>query len=422
MKRFAGLILAVFLCAHASAAEIPQPAIPDVNFNITDFGAVGDGKTMNTDSIAKAIAACAAAGGGKVIVPVGSFLTGPFTLTSNLDFHLDKGATILISDNLADFKVVNHRVENCIQADNCHDIRISGDGVIDGQGANWWKTFLAAKNSPIQPDHRPFLVVMNNCQRVDVEGITLTNSPMFHLVPQGCRDVMIDGITIRAPADAPNTDGIDPSGYNFHITRCTIDVGDDNIALKPSRRIDPDQPSCQHFQIDHCAFLHGHGMSIGNPTPGGLRDLMCEDCSFENTDTAIRMKTSRAAGGIVEDCTYQNITMHDVKTAILITDYYPRIPANVEDDPAQPVGPATPIFRNILIRNVTADGVGVAGQILGVAEMPVSDVTLENVKIQSNTGLRLVHVKPIKFLNCQITPTTGPAETFSDSQVVGTPL
>jgi len=405
------------------AADIPAPQIPDHVFTVTDYGAVGDGKTMNTEAIAKTIAACVAAGGGRVSFPAGNFLTGPFVIQSNMDLHVEKGASVVFSDDPTNYKLTNRRFENCILAQNCHDILISGEGTIDGQGAYWWHHYVLPKNSPpatTQPERRPNMIALSGCQRVRVEGVTLTNSPMFHLVPQGCQDVTIDGIKIIAPGvGGPNTDGIDPSGYNFHILNCMIDVGDDCIAIKPSRRIDPNKPSCLDFLIEDCTFLHGHGMSIGNPTPGGLKNLTVRNCTFDGTDCGIRMKTSRLAGGIVEDCTYDNLKMKNVKTAILITDYYPSIPLHPEDDPAQTVGPNTPIFRHIHISNVTAVDSMVAGQLIGVAEMPLSDIMMDHVNISAKTGMRIVHAKDIKFTNSSITTETGPATTQFDAQVTG---
>src|SRR5581483_4202105 len=213
---------------------VAKPNIPAGSFDITAYGAVGDGKTLSTSAITKAIAACEQAGGGTVEVPAGRFLTGPFSLGSNLNLHLAEGATILISDRRSDFKL-HGGYENCITADNCHDLEITGLGVIDGQGKSWWDEFLKFKNHEVSTPapHRPYMIMISNCTRLMIRGVTLTNSPMFHLVPRLCNDVTIDSITIKAPAKSPNTDGIDPSGFNYHITHCTIDTGDDNIALKP---------------------------------------------------------------------------------------------------------------------------------------------------------------------------------------------
>src|SRR5208283_6113252 len=117
--------------------------------------------------------------------------------------------------------------------------------------------------------------------RVRIRGVTLSNSPMFHLVPQNCMNVTIQGITIKSPADAPNTDGIDTSGWNYLIADCTIDVGDDNIAIKPTGSR---TPGSKNFAIKNCTFLHGHGCSVGSGTAGGIENLTVSDCTFSQTD------------------------------------------------------------------------------------------------------------------------------------------
>ena len=261
--------------------------IPEATFNVTNYGAVGDGKTMNTAAIQKTIAAASAAGGGMVLIPAGKFLTGPFTLASSINLHLAKDASILISDDLTNYPSAKGRYQDSITANGAHDLEISGEGTIDGQGHAWWAAFRA--NSSMT--HRPYMIKFSNCTRVLVHGVTLSNSPMFHLVPQNCTDVTIQGITIKPPADAPNTDGIDPSGWNFLITGCTIDTGDDNIAIKPapnSGRV----PGDKNFTVKNCIFRHGHGCSIGSGTAGGLEDLLVSDCTFDQTDYGIRIKTA----------------------------------------------------------------------------------------------------------------------------------
>jgi polygalacturonase len=265
------------------------------------------------------------------------------------------------------------------------------------------------------------MIRLVNCTRVLVQGVTLTNSPNFHLIPQQCQDVTLDHITIKSPKDAPNTDGIDPSGWNFHITNCTIDTGDDNIAIKASNATKPGRPSCENFLVENCTFREGHGMSIGGQTPGGLRGLLVRNCTFEGTDAGIRMKAPRGQGGLVEDCIYENLTMKGVKVPIYITSYYPSIPKDVDDEPAQPVGPRTPIWRNIRITNVTVTDSPEAGRIIGLPEMPVSDLVLANVRISSKKGLRVVHAKGVRLEGCDITASQDPALITHDAEVVGAP-
>jgi polygalacturonase len=385
------------------------PVIPSAVFALRDYGAIGDGKTMNNAAIQKAIDACAKAGGGRVEVPKGTFLTGPFSLASNLDFHLDDGATILMTDNPADFKLARGRLENCISADNCHDLSITGNGTIDGHGASFWKSFRDSQTRPLdqQPPHRPMLIVLMHCQRVLVQGVTLTNSPMFHLIPQGCRDVTIDSIHILAPQHSPNTDGIDPSGINFLIEHCTIDNGDDDIALKPGARIDPSLASCENFLVTDCTFLHGHGMSIGSGSAGGVENLLVRDCTFNGTDAGIRMKSMRERGGLAEHLTYENLKMTNVKVAILITDYYPRIPEHPESEPPREVSKFTPIWRNISIRHVTAEGGDTAARMIGLPEMPIQDITFTDVHVTAKKPMQLINASGIHFVNSSIVASNG---------------
>jgi polygalacturonase len=396
--------------------DIPQPTIPDKTFSITDYGAVADGTTLCTDAITKAIDACSKAGGGTVLVPAGKFLTGPFTLASNLDFKVDQGATLTFSNDKTLYPVSvdpshesseggGKRYQNFIEGDNLHDLAITGSGTIDGQGQVWWDAFLPYKkdmSNPAAPAHRPLMIVLENCQRVDVQDITLTNSPMMHLVTQACQDVVISGITITAPSTSPNTDGIDPSGSNYLIKNCTIDTGDDNIALKPVHGAIEGHPACENILITDCTFKHGHGMSIGGQTPGGLKNMTVQNCTFTDTTAGIRMKATRGNGGVVEDVTYENLTMDDVKDAITISSYYPIPKGNTFFSDPQPVDSKTPIWRNIQITNVTSTDGQYAGEIIGTPEMHVTGVTLTNVKLSATKPMRIFNADDIKFVGSEI--------------------
>lgn len=425
LRCVAAVVLMASMASGARAEpKVSVPAIPNRVFRITDFGAVGDGKAVNTAALQKAIAACGQTGGGTVLVPPGRFLTRPFTFVSRMNLHLEKGAALVLSSNTADYTLPPGQGRNrqCIEAIGCHDVALTGQGAIDGQGASWWpryvRTYVAPSGAPA-PIHRPYLVVFTRCTRVLVQDVSLINSPSFHLVPSACRDVAIRGVHIKAPVDAPNTDGIDPSGWNVSISRCTIDVGDDCIAVKPSALIEAGQPSCRDFAISDCTFLHGHGLSVGGQTPGGLQNMTVRDCTFQSTAAGIRMKANRGSGGSVENVSYDNLTMKDVRTPILITSYYPKIPRAPGQDSTQPVDHLTPVWRHIHIRNVTAEGADVAGQIIGLPEMPVSDVTLTNVRLSARKGMQIVHAKGVQFVRSQITTQSGPPITQEDAEVTG---
>ncbi|MDE3068941.1 MAG: right-handed parallel beta-helix repeat-containing protein [Verrucomicrobiota bacterium] len=411
------LLLAGFVFAGALGASTqapPLPVIPRATFDITCYGAVGDGRIMNTAAIQKAVDAAADAGGGTVRVPAGKFLTGPFKLASCINLHLQRGAVILISDDLARHPVLSNRYQDCISASEAHDVEISGHGVIDGQGAAWWGAFRSKPGMT----HRPFLVRLSNCRRVLVAGVTLRNSPMFHLAPQSCTDVTIRGIHIYAPSDSPNTDGIDPSGWNFLISGCSIDTGDDNIAIKPVAKR---RPGNKNFRIQNCVFAHGHGCSIGSGTAGGIEDVTVSHCTFRQTDSGIRIKTGRDRGGLLQNVTYENLKMTEVQNPIYIIDYYPErtAPKNPATEKPGPVTRRTPVNKNITIRNVTATDCATAGTIRGLPEMPIENVTLSNVSLATETGMKIYHARGVRFENSKITVRKGERLITCDAQVAG---
>jgi polygalacturonase len=348
------------------------------------------------------------------LVPEGRFLTGPFLLASRINLHLASNAVILISDDMAKYPVVRKRYQDCISVADAQDIEISGEGTIDGQGKAWWAAFEADHSMT----HRPYMIKLSNCNRVRIHGVNLSNSPMFHLVPQNCTDVTIQGITIKSPSNAHNTDGIDPSGWNYLITDCMIDAGDDNIAVKPGSGRTPGN---KNYTITNCRFLHGHGMSIGSGTSGGIEGLRVSNCSFDGTDSGIRIKTARGRGGLLQNLTYENLTMTAVKNPIYIIDWYPErdAPKDPATEKAEPITDRTPINKNITIRNVTATDCPTAGTIRGLPEAPVSNVTLSNVTISAKTGMKIYHARGIRFTDSKIEVESGKRLTLFDAEVAG---
>ena len=403
------------LALLALALSFPRHALAAAStFDVRAFGAVGDGHSRDTASLQKAIEAASAAGGGLVLVPAGRYLTGPLTLASGIELQLARDAVLLLDADRSRYPVRNDRYVDGIAAKNAHDIKITGAGTIDGQGASWWAAFRADHDMT----HRPYLVKFTDCTRVEIAGVTLRNAPMFHLVPQNCTNVSIHDIAIEAPADAPNTDGIDPSGWNFTITRCRIDTGDDNIAIKPTRSRTPGN---KNYLIADCQFFHGHGLSVGSGSAGGLDGLVVRHCTFEGTDAGIRIKTPRGNGGLLEHALYEDLTMHAVRRPIYIVDWYPE--RNAPKDPAtekpEPVTATTPRNQHILIRNVTATDSPSAGVIRGLPEAPVTDVVFANVHLSAQTGLVIYHATGIKFVDSTVRAAEGPALVAFDARIEG---
>jgi len=424
--RLLPLLLAAATLPLVSAAADPgdvapaQPIVPARVFNLRDFGAVADGRTPDTAAIRRAIAAVAAAGGGTLVVPAGDYFTGPIDLCSNLNFHLAAGARLRFSQNFDDYRKEGNSYRPLVQASHCHDLLISGAGVFDGQGQPWWvverkvKSAARARGLPDAEVGRPRMMILDRCRRVRLEGVTLTNSPMFHLVPLGCEDVTIDGISILAPADSPNTDGIDPSvSRTVLITHCRIDTGDDCIAVKAGTKgLGP----AQDILVTDCTFLHGHGCSIGSDTDSGVRRMTVRRCTFDGTEAGVRLKSRRGRGGLVEDIVYTDLTMRNVGQAIVISSYYYGLPKPGRHDAAQPVAADTPIWRHIIIRNLTATGgTKDAGLIIGLPEMPARDLALENVSIEAPRGLRLAYADGVALRHVSVAAGDGPPLLVEDT-------
>ncbi|MCX5633083.1 MAG: glycosyl hydrolase family 28 protein [Phycisphaerae bacterium] len=381
-------------------------------FDVRRFGAKGDGKTLDTEAIQKALDECGKAGSGTVRLTAGIYLSKPIFLRSGTTLQLDEGATLKATDEPNDFTDPDggNNPLGFVNGNALTNITIAGKGTIDGSGARWWEPVRQAKkNKQPEPRRRPRMVVLNGCVGVRIKDITLTNSPSFHIVPRDCEDVDIVRVTIRAPEDAPNTDAIDPSTSRYvRISDCVIDAGDDNIAIK-SGRADAAHPNAaaEYITVANCTFLHGHGMSIGSETTGGVRNLTVKHCSFENTESGIRIKSARGKGGIVENAVYNDISMKNVGLPINITAYYPKVPKDSNDMQPLTAISKTPMYRKIYITNLTATSPKSAGFIVGVPEAPISDVVLENVHITAPKGLTVRNAKVI-LKNVKIETQEGP--------------
>jgi polygalacturonase len=382
------LVLAV---AAFSASALHAAASCDARA----YGAKGDGATKDTAAIQKAIDACAAKGGGTVLLTAGKYVSAPIVLKSNITLQLDKGATLFGSPDHSEYLPITMfhlpDLQPLVSAANATNVAITGEGTIDGNGESWWLESRSVKDHGILGNHpRPKLIIFDHCKNVRVEGVTIQNSPMWQLVPYYSDNVVIRNVRILAPQHSPNTDAIDPfSSSNVVIDHVYADVGDDDVAIKsgPINSPGPDDPS-RNITITDCTFMHGHGLSIGSELSGGAQNIRAERISFEGTDNGIRVKANRDRGHDVGNFVFRDITMKNVKNTLIISEYYPKVlpPA---DEAVQPVGRLTPHFHDIVIENVTSTGSDSAGVIAGLPESPVKNVVLKNVKIEAKTGLTI---------------------------------
>jgi polygalacturonase len=427
--------------AHAPFAmpSVATPQFPQRDFRITDYGANGDGQVLNTPAFMQAIKACSDAGGGRVIVPAGQWLTGPIELLSHVELHLEANALIRFTRDHAAYAVdPDHgAVSSPVSAVDCDDIAITGEGILDGAGDTWrpvkrekttdiqWRE-LQASGGVLSPDGkiwwpsretmendrvRPYMVSFNKCRRILIQGVTLRNSPKFIFCPQHCTDLTLDHAHLFNEWWAQNGDGIDISACKrVVIYDCTVNAGDDGICMKSSgSNSSADGPALEDVLIAGCTVFRAHGgFVIGSNTDGGMHDIFVSDCTFIGTDIGLRFKSNRGRGGLVNDIFVIGITMKDiVKEAVLFDTYYEDVPAGATHKTDRP-NDKTPEFRDFHISHIDCQGATTAIAITGLPGMPVSNISFDSVTIHATRGLTATQARNIDLHDVQLDVTERP--------------
>jgi len=367
------LVAGVAFVANARAAKVCAAR---------HYGAKGDGVTNDAGAIQRAIDDCSGTHQGIVLLDGGLvFVSSPLILKSHMTLRVAEATTLAGSTNHADYpdkdEFKDKGKQALLTATNAVDVTIDGTGVIDGRGESWW-------DKPHDP--RPRLIVFDHCKHVHMSGVTVQNSPMWQIVPYYSDDLTFINMKVLAPQHSHNTDGIDPfSSSNIVIDHLTIDTGDDDVAIKSGQPNSPgpDTPS-RHIVITDCTFLHGHGLSIGSEIAGGVQDVRAERIHFKGTDQGVRVKSNRDRGNAaIGHFVFRDITMEDVCTPILISEFYPKVPDTISEEK---VTRLTPFFDDITIENVTATGARQAALIVGLPESPIQNLKLIHVHLSGETG------------------------------------
>lgn len=363
-----------------------------LSIRITDFYSHSCQGEDWTAAFAAAIQTVSSLGGGTIYIPSGEYPSRSIELLSHTALYLEAGAIIRFLDTIESYDLIETESEGrpvlcykpLIFADHAEDIAIRGQGTLDGNGGVWWK----AQHSRTLTHGRPPMLHFQYCQHICLEDITILRSPFWTVHPLYCDDMLIRGVTIQNPPDSPNTDGIDPdSTRNLRIVDCTIDVGDDCIAIKSgTEEISSPLPS-ENITITGCTMLHGHGgVVLGSEMSGGIRNVVISNCIFYETDRGIRIKTRRRRGGVVEDIIASNIVMDRVLCPFVINLFYwgGRIGKQpfVRDRNPHPVDTGTPLVRNILLDNIIAKNVtSAAGFLCGLPEQPIENIQLNHCTV-----------------------------------------
>ena len=446
--------------------RIEAPIFPSNNFSIKDYGANGDGHTLNTKAFADAIDACVAAGGGHVIVPAGIWLTGPIVLRSNVDLHTERGAFIQFTADHSAYPIIKRGsrgfgVQSPLTGSGLTNVAVTGEGIFDGAGETWrplkrgkateaqWKAILAnggvtnedesiawptkaardglsmvSKMAKINKHlteqdvvsardaFRPILFTLNDCKNVLIEDVTIRNSPNFAFDPSHCKNLIARHVNIFNEWWAQNGDGMDISSCEDAILyRCTVSAGDDGICMKSA---------AHNIIIAECTVYHGHGgFVIGSNTDGGMSNVWATQCDFIGTDKGIRVKSALGRGGLVEHIFVDHIYMKDItQEAIGFDTYY--------DDSSNPLKSVDrdkiPEFRDFIIKDIYCLGASAAVLVTGLPTHPVHNIVIENAEITAKRGIHLVCAEDITFKNVLVhTPEKSPLSERSVKNILFKP-
>jgi polygalacturonase len=422
--------------------HVRAPRFPDRVFDITAYGAKPDTTTLTTRAIADAIAACAKAGGGRVLVPAGRFLTGAIHLLSNVELHVSEQATLLFDTNPASYPLVFTRWEGVelmnysplIYARKQKNIAITGKGTLDGQGSekHWWawkgrwggtvpygwkegmpdqrpardKLFqMAEDNVPVEKRVfgdgwrlRPPFIQPYDCENVLIEDIRVRNSPFWNIHPVLCRNVTLRGVDVFG--HGPNNDGVDPESVDHMlIENCSFNTGDDCIAVNSGRNADGRRlatPS-QNILIRNCRMQEGHGGVVaGSMISGGVRWVFAENCHMDSPNLwyAIRFKNNALRGGLLENFYYRDIDVGQVSRAAITCDFNYEEGAN---------GAFTPQLRNVVIERMRVKKAVRVLDSQGLPKAPVGELTLRDCEFEGVTQPSIVkHTRAVKLENVRI--------------------
>jgi polygalacturonase len=429
--------------APFAMADLQRPRFPAATFDVRQFGAIADGTTKNTAAFAKAIAAAAQAGGGRVVVPPGRWLTGPIHLQSHVDLEVQTGAVLLFSQTFADYlppvltrweglEVYNY--SPLIYARDCTDVAVTGGGKLDGQGSAWWpwkkkqeagakRLYEMAVSGTPTKDRvfgteadalRPSFIQTVNCKNVLIEGVTVSNGPMWTIHPVYSENVIIKGVQVIT--EGPNNDGCNPdSSKNVLIEDSFFSTGDDCIIIKSGLNEDGwrvGKPS-ENIVVRRVRGALGHGgVGIGSEMSGGVRNVWVHDCEFKGTDRGLRIKSMRGRGGVVENVWYERVRHEDLRLMVVeLTTFY-------GSSTLKPRTQTPPTIRGVHVRDISGVGAKKAIDIIGLPERPIEDVTFDNVDVVSQNGVHCVDARNVRFNGVKIAAENPPAFSIEKTERV----
>ncbi|WP_338285608.1 glycoside hydrolase family 28 protein [Luteolibacter sp. LG18] len=418
-------------------ARIVPPVFPKRDFVITTYGAEEGGKADCTKAFAAAIAECHGAGGGRVVVPKGQFLSGPIHLRSKVELHLSEGSEVIFSDRFEDYlPVVPVRVGGIdllnysplVYARDCQDVAVTGKGRLNGNAGKWWAwkgkegsghIKMSADGVPVEkrvfgtPEAgiRPNFLVLLNCRNVLLEDFTIGSGPNWTIHPVYSENITIRRVTVDT--DGPNNDGVDPdSCRDVLIEHCVFGTGDDCVVLKSGYNEDGWRVArpTENVIMRHCSSKHGHGgLVIGSEMSGDVRNVFMHDCEFEGTDRAIRIKSRSGRGGVVEKIYARDIKVKDMKEEFIILNM------DYSADKNAAASDKLPVFRDMCFERITGEGAPVAIRLSGEAGSPLRNIRFRDLRLSATEGVVGKNATGLLFENVGITAAKGPLFNLTDA-------
>jgi exo-poly-alpha-galacturonosidase len=406
--------------AAVSVAQTPDVLTSDI-LNVRSFGAKGDGVTLETAALQRALDACAERSGGTVHFPAGTYRSGALFIKGNhVVLEFAAGATLKGSTDVNDYPQIDTRFEGTerkyaaalLNGRDLWDVTLTGEGMIDGSGQPWWEAYNARRRGEnptgYELETRPRLICLYECRDVRVEKLTLQNPAFWNLHFVYCENVWAEGLTIRAPRGALSSDGIDVDSCRHVLIRdCDIVCDDDCISVKSGRDADGlrvNRPS-EYVTVRDCTLgPAGCMVSMGSETAGGIRHVLVENCTGRDARNGLRLKTAPGRGGIVEDITYRNIAFENMLYCIVFNMRWGTSSWPNDEIPPE----ATPVFRDIYVQDVAGQG-RQAGLLQGLDESPLRNIHFKNVKITARTGMRVRNAPRIDLSGLSLNVSEGPA-------------
>lgn len=420
--------------------EIAEPVFPDRTCSIADYGAT-QGGALNTEAFARAISACADAGGGTVLVPPGEWLTGPIHLKSNINLHLDDNARVVFSAKPEQYlPVVLTRWEgiDCynysplVYCNGCENTAVTGKGVFDGQGKKWWQWKLLQNRAkerlykqgldgvPVEkrifgkPSDalRPAMIQFINSRNILLEDFTAANSPFWtnHIVYS--ENVVVRNIRADTPYEGPNTDGLNiDSSRNVYITGFHANVGDDGFCVKSGRNEDGRRVGrpVENVVLENCEIGRAMGgFIIGSEMSGGVNNILVRNCKFTGTDTGLRYKSLRGRGAYARNIFVRDIEMENIRdAAISINMFYSSPDVGGSTLPSD--------FENMHFDRIRCNGASDAISVVGLPEKPLRGLHMSDIDISARNGMSLSNVAGADFTDINLTTNSNPAFIIKDS-------